>query len=129
MIFSINFVIQSTFKIITMTQQNNLQTVQVKPIDAAKRMFIGAAIAFALILSLLLSVDDPKPEWGKLWMLKPLLITPLAGAGGGAFFYYMTQIVKNNVWAKLIAVLVGLVGYVIAIWLGSVLGLNGTLWD
>lgn len=112
-----------------MTQQNNLQTVEVKPIDAAKRMFIGAAIAFALILSLLLSVDDPKPEWGSLWMLKPLLITPLAGAGGGAFFYYMTQIVKNNFWAKLVAILVGLVGYVIAIWLGSVLGLNGTLWD
>lgn len=112
-----------------MTQQNDANLIQVNPIAAAKRMLIGAAIAFALILSLLLSVKDPKPEWGTLWMLKPLLITPLAGAGGGAFFYYMTQIVKNNVWAKLIATLVGLVGYVIAIWLGSVLGLNGTLWD
>lgn len=112
-----------------MTQENNMNLLRVNPIAIAKRMFIGAAIAFALILSLLLSVDEPKPEWGSLWMLKPLLITPLAGAGGGAFFYYMTQIVKNNVWAKLIAILVGLIGYIIAIWLGSVLGLNGTLWD
>ncbi|BFG70752.1 hypothetical protein KACHI17_16330 [Sediminibacterium sp. KACHI17] len=112
-----------------MTQQNDASFIQVDLVAAAKRMFIGAALAFALILSLLLSVDEPKPEWGSLWMLKPLLITPLAGAGGGAFFYYMTQIVKNNVWAKLVATVVGLVGYVIAIWLGSVLGLNGTLWD
>lgn len=112
-----------------MIEQNNMNLFRVNPMSIAKRMFIGAAIAFALILSMLLSVDEPKPEWGALWMLKPLLITPLAGAGGGAFFYYMTQIVKNNVWAKLIAISVGIVGYVIAIWLGSVLGLNGTLWD
>lgn len=112
-----------------MTQNNDSTTWSVDRVAAAKRMFIGAAIAFTLILMLLLSVDQPKPEWGKLWMLKPMLITPLAGAGGGAFFYFMTQIVKNNVWAKLMATLVGLVGYVIAIWIGSVLGLNGTLWN
>jgi len=129
MIFSINFVIQSAFKTINMTEQNKMDLFQINTLALAKRIFIGAAIAFTLILSLLLSVDEPKPEWGSLWMLKPLLITPLAGAGGGAFFYYMTQIVKNNAWAKLIATLVGLVGYVIAIWLGSVLGLDGTLWN
>lgn len=112
-----------------MIQQNNTTLLTVKPVEVAKRMFIGAALAFALILSLLLSVDAPKPEWGQLWMLKPLLVTPLAGAAGGAFFYLMTQIVKDNVWAKLIAVLVGLIGYVITIWLGSVIELNGTLWD
>ncbi|PEC35719.1 potassium transporter KefB, partial [Bacillus toyonensis] len=52
-------------------------------------MLLGAGIALILILVFLLGVDNPKPEWGKLWMLKPLIVVPTAGAMGGVFYYFM----------------------------------------
>lgn len=112
-----------------MTQKDKLT---MGPIDATvliKRLLLGAGIALSLITLFLLGVKEPKPEWGKLWMLKPLLIVPLAGASGGAFTYFLDQFRRQGGWKKALAIIVSLIGYIVAVWLGIVLGLNGTLWN
>lgn len=94
-----------------------------------KRLLQGAGIAFVLISMFLFSSGAPDPAWGKLWMLKPLLMVPLAGALGGGFYYYMDHMRSQGGWVKTLAIVLSLVGYTIILWLGIVLGLNGTMWD
>lgn len=111
-----------------MTQSNNLTR---QPIDLAKmgkRMLIGAAIAFVLISAFLIKAPAGDPSWSKFWMLRPLVITTVAGACGGAFFYIMDHFSYRGGWIKVLAIFIGAFGYVIALWLGSVLGLAGTFW-
>ena len=94
-----------------------------------KPMLLGALIALALIVLFLSGVDEWKPEWGKFWIVKPLLIVPLAGAMGGLFYYFLGQLQSEGRLPKFVAIILGLVGYLVALWLGTVLGLDGTLWD
>jgi hypothetical protein len=74
-------------------------------------------------------VDNPKPEWGKLWQIRPLIITPLAGAMGGLFFYFMNYMSSRGSINKVLAVILSFVVFTIGLWLGVVLGLDGTMWD
>ncbi len=109
--------------------KSNLTTQPIHPGSAGKRMLLGAGIALILIVVFLLGADEPKPEWGKLWMIKPLLIVPLAGAAGGLFYYLVDHRLHQGGWRKVLAILLGLIGYIISLWLGIVLGLDGTWWD
>lgn len=95
----------------------------------AKRMLIGAAVALALISIFLYGVENTKPEWGKLWILRPLIVVPLAGAMGGLFYHMMDIIRLKGGWNTIAANLISFIVYIIAIWMGTVLGLAGTLWD
>ena len=92
-------------------------------------MLIGAMIGLMLISLFVFGVDDPKPEWGKFWMIKPLIITPLAGAMGGLFFYFMNYISSRGGINKTLAIILSIIVFIIGLWLGIVLGLNGTMWD
>jgi hypothetical protein len=92
-------------------------------------MLLGAGIALLLITIFLMGVREPKPEWGKLWMLKPLIVVPLAGAMGAAFSYLMDSLRHQGGWKTIVAIMLSLIVFIIALWLGTVLGLNGTLWD
>jgi len=92
-------------------------------------MLQGAAIALVLIALFLSGVDHPNPNWPKLWMVKPLIIVPVAGALGGVFYYYMDHLRYQGGWKKTLAILFSVIGYVVILWLGTVLGLNGTLWN
>lgn len=112
-----------------MTQTNNSTTQPIHQASIGKRMLLGAAIALMLIIIFLLGVNNPKPEWGNLWMIKPLVIVPLAGALGGVFYYFVDHVLHGNGWKKVLVIIVSLVGYIVALWLGTVLGLNGTLWN
>lgn len=102
-----------------------------RPIDQAslvKKMLIGLGIALLVILFFVGGVNEPKPEWPRLWMLRPLIITPLAGAVGGAFYYFIHSRGYQG-WRKVLAYIVSLIVYVFILWIGIVLGLDGTLWD
>lgn len=90
---------------------------------------IGAVIGLALISIFLLGVKHSDPSWPRYWQIRPLVIVPLATACGGVFFYFMNILVKNNAWVKLIATLIGIIGFIISLWMGTVLGLDGTLWN
>ena len=118
-----------TYKPNTMTHQNNPTTPPIHPVSVARRMLQGAAIAFILISIFLLSVRHPNPAWPKLWMVKPLIIVPLAGALGGIFYYLMDHLRYQGGWIKVLAFIFSLIVYIVVLWLGTVLGLNGTLWN
>lgn len=94
----------------------------------AKPMLIGAGIGLLLISFFVFGVDNPNPAWPKFWYIRPLIITPIAAAMGGAFFAFMEYQASRG-FNKTLAVLVGLIGFLVALWLGTVLGLDGTMWN
>ena len=112
-----------------MRQRKNLAAQSVHPAPLGGRLLLGAGIALILIALLLLQVREPNPDWGKLWMVKPLIIVPVAGAMGAAFYFYMDHLRDEGGWRKILANVLSLLVYLIALWLGTVLGLNGTLWN
>jgi hypothetical protein len=67
-------------KPIIMTEQNNLTTQGNQPVSLTKPILTGAGIGLIAISYFVFGADEPKPEWGKLWMIKPLIMVPLAGA-------------------------------------------------
>ena len=107
-----------------MTQQNH----QSQSISFAKPMLIGAGIALLVISFFVFGVDAPKPEWGRYWMIRPLIVTPLAGAMGGAF-YALMDYQSSRGFNRTAAILLSIAVYLIGLWLGTVLGLAGTMWD
>jgi hypothetical protein len=111
-----------------MTQRDSVTTQPYQPVSLIKPVLIGAGIALAVISFFVFSVDEPNPAWGKLWMIRPLIVTPFAGAMGGAFFYFMDQMTYRGM-NRTIAVILSLIVYIIGLWLGTVLGLVGTLWN
>lgn len=92
-------------------------------------MAIGAFFALLAIGLLLGSVKHPKPEWGEFWMIRPLLVVPISGAAGGVLFYVIRRLLNLGTVSKIIGVFLGAFVYIISLWLGTVMGLDGTLWD
>ncbi len=112
-----------------MTQKSNLTDSSGNRISAGKPMLIGAAIGLILISLFVFGVDNPNPEWGKLWRIRPLIITSLAGAMGGLFFYFMNYLSLRGSLNKILAIVLGVIVFIIGLWLGVVLGLDGTMWN
>lgn len=93
------------------------------------RMGIGAIIGLFVISLFVLPVNQPDPAWGKYWMIRPLIITPLAGAMGGLCNHLIFQF-RNVVGInKVVAVILSALVFLIGLWMGVIVGLDGTLWD
>lgn len=92
------------------------------------RVLLGAGIAFVLILAFVAGAET-QPEWPEYWRIRPFIITPLAGAFGGMLFHFSSQLLPSVGIPKVIAYILSFIGFVIVLWLGFVLGLDGTLWD
>ncbi|MDQ3016490.1 MAG: potassium transporter KefB [Bacteroidota bacterium] len=112
-----------------MTPKNSLIELPIISMSLFKPMFIVGLIALMVIVFFVSGFDNPKPEWGELWYIKPLIITPIVGALGGVFFYLINNLRLRGKLATTIAVIISLIGYVFALWMGIILGLNGTMWD
>ena len=112
-----------------MTNEKKLTTDLVHPASLGKRMVQGAGIAFTVITIFLLGAGESSPYWGRFWMIKPLIIVPLAGALGGAFYYCMDYLRFQGGADKVMASFLSLIIYIFGLFLGIVLGLDGTLWD
>lgn len=111
-----------------MTQINKTTKLPINKNLLTKRMLIGAGIGL-LLTSLFLYMGRPDPNWPKFWMVRPLIIVPLAGATGGAFSYYLTYITQQGGWRRALAVILSIVIFIIGLWMGFVLGFDGTYWD
>lgn len=112
-----------------MTAKNNLTAEPLLPAYFIKPMLLGAGIALLLIIAFLSGVDHPDPAWPKYWMARPLIIVPLAGAAGGVFFALLRPMRQRGGWVMALAYVLSLAIFVVALWMGTVLGLDGTLWD
>jgi len=108
---------------------HNLVTIPTQPVSLGKRMLIGGGIALVLIALFLIPIKHTNPEWGKFWMVRPFIIVPLAGAVGGAVSYYLNIIGTQRGWYKLAIIAFSLIVYIVGLWMGTVLGLVGTLWN
>jgi len=112
-----------------MTQRNNSNAVQINMSAYGKPMLIGGAIALIMICMFVFSVKEPPPEWGSLWMIQPLIVSPLVGAMGGLFFYLVNYYGAKRGLNKYLIITLGLIGFIISLWMSIVLGLNGTMWN
>ncbi|WP_423146641.1 hypothetical protein [Rubrolithibacter danxiaensis] len=112
-----------------MTQTKNLTPQANHQGLLAKAMMAGAGIGLILISFFVFGVDEPNPEWPKLWFIKPLIVTPAAGAMGGAFYYLMDHLSSRGRLDKTLAIILSVIVFIIGLWLGTVLGLDGTMWD
>jgi hypothetical protein len=113
----------------TMTNTKKLSASSLNLAAFTKPMLLGAGIALALIILFLAGVDEPDPAWPRFWMLRPLLIVPMAGAAGGAFFALLRPWHARGGWITVLAYVLSLLVFIIGLWLGTVLGLDGTLWN
>ena len=93
------------------------------------RMLIGATLGLVFISLYVFSVKNPNPEWGKLWMIRPLVIVPLAAAAGSLFFSSIDLLRPQSSWKKILLMILSAFAFIVALWVGIVLGLDGTLWD
>lgn len=93
------------------------------------RMIIGAAIGLAVISFFVLSANGGNPEWGRFWMIKPLIMGPFAGAMGGLVSFFLAQLADINGWNKVLVTIFSVLVFIVGLWMGIVLGLNGTMWD
>jgi hypothetical protein len=112
-----------------MTNQSNFTAGPIDKTSLAKHLIIGLVIGFAVISFFVFGVDYVKPEWGEYWRIRPLIITPLAGAAGGAVFYFMDYIGKQRGWSKAGIIAMSTVVAFVGLFIGVVLGLDGTMWD
>lgn len=103
-------------------------TLQIR-LPLSKRMLLGAGIALVLITIFLFTVKEPDPAWGKYWMIRPLLVMTFAGAMGGLCNYVIMNFRSLIGLNKSKAILLSLTVFIVGLFLGFVLGLNGTLWD
>lgn len=110
-----------------MTQTQN-STSQLSA-SLSKRMLGGAAIGLLLITLFLFSADEPNLAWGTLWMIRPLVIVTLAGAMGGLSNYFIIVFHNRVGLNKTLAIILSVIIFIIGIWLGVVLGLDGTMWN
>lgn len=110
-----------------MTKDNFISQAAKGPI--VKRMLVGAGIGLILISFFLLSADYVDLDWGKFYMIRPLILVPMAGAMGGLFYHLMDELRSQGGWRKTLAIILSLIVYIIGLWLGFVLGLDGTYWN
>jgi hypothetical protein len=104
-------------------------TVTIRWKSMGKCMLVGASIAFVLIAIFIAPVVlKPNPDWSPLWFIRPLIVVPFAGAMGGVFYYLMSSVRQQGGWKKALALVASFIVYVIGLWMGTVLGLVGTLW-
>ncbi|WP_370900653.1 potassium transporter KefB [Chryseobacterium gossypii] len=104
-------------------------TQTVKTSSLIRKVLLGAITGLLIISFFIFTVEHPKPEWGKLWMIRPLVITPLAGAFGGLLIYSPALLNPDSRWKRITASILSFIAFIITLWLGIVLGLDGTLWN
>jgi hypothetical protein len=109
------------------TPQHLLQTL--RPLSLAKHMTLGGGVGLFLITVFLATAEGTDPAWGRYWWIRPLVVVPMAGAAAGAIYYLMDLLALKWGWNRIIIGMAGFVLLFISLWLGSVLGLDGTYWD
>lgn len=94
-----------------------------------KPVFTSAGIGLIIIVLFLITAGDPDPVWPEFWRIRPLVIVPLAGAMGGLSYSIMYQLWSRKGWSKIWVNLIGILVIIIGLYLGIVLGLDGTYWN
>lgn len=112
-----------------MTNQLFLNIKQVRPAAIAKTMVIGLIFGLAIISLFVFTVSSPKEEWGNNWRMQPLILTPMIVAFGSLAFLANRIFKPQTKTAKTLLLIASIIAFIFSIWIGIVIGLNGTLWN
>jgi hypothetical protein len=93
------------------------------------RISIGAVAGLAVILFFLSMSDGGDPSWGKYWMIRPLVVGTFAGAMAGFCNYIILHYRALAGLNRPVAVILSVVVSIAGMWMGIVLGFNGTMWN
>lgn len=104
-------------------------TKSISPKSLFRHLISGWAIGLLITTLLIFSADEFKPEWDEWWMLKPLIITPLAAAAGMLGFYLRNYLSPTSGLGKITVFAISVLLFLAALWIGIVLGFDGTLWN
>ena len=91
-------------------------------------MLTGAIIGLVIISTFLIGAHS-SPAWGKYWMIRPLIVTPFAGAMGGLCNYIIMRYHQQFRIPKVLAYIATALVFIVGLWMGIILGLDGTLWN
>ncbi len=94
-----------------------------------KFIIIGGFIGLMLAMLFIRTAEAGNPVWPKGWVIRPLIILPLASAAGSAFANYLMQLTIHGGWRRVLAVILSLIIYLVGLWMGFILGFDGTLWN
>jgi hypothetical protein len=108
-----------------MTHSNNPVS-QPSQASLIKPMILGTVVG--LVAFFFFSRGEAKPEWGPLWKVRPLIVLLLSGAFWGVCFNYLVR-QKYFPLSKIATVVLGVLGLLLGIWMGVVVGFDGTMWD
>lgn len=92
-------------------------------------MLIGAWVGLLFISFFLISADNPNPAWGKLWPIRPLIVVTFAGAMAGLCNYLLLHYRSRLGMSKTVAIILSVIVSAVGLWMGVILGLDGTLWN
>ena len=112
-----------------MTKSIKLFAADIKINTLFKRMLLGALIGFLLISLFVFRIDNPNPSWPSNWRIRPLIVTPLASALGILSFYLSDIVGVKGDWPRIFLFFISVILFLISLWLGTVLGLAGTMWN
>ena len=89
----------------------------------------GAALNLVLVSFLLWSGDEPPPHWPALWWVRPLLLLPIAGACAGFCHFLLQGLRLRRGWAAAAAYLLSVLTFLFSMWMGTIIGFDGTYWN
>ncbi len=108
-----------------MTHSNNPAS-QPGQASLVKPMLLGAVVG--LVAFFFFSRGEGKPEWGSLWKIRPLVVLLLSGAFWGVCFNYLVR-QKFFPLSNTATIILGILGLILGMWMGIVVGFDGTMWD
>lgn len=89
----------------------------------------GWVAGLGLISLFVFGINDPAPEWGSYWQVRPLLLTPVIAGTGAGFAYLLFNRGGGSAGRKLLFTVLAASSFLFCLWIGVILGLDGTLWD
>lgn len=98
-------------------------------LSLTKQILIGASIGLTLIMLYLSTVREVDPAWGMYWMIRPILLMTFAGAMGGLCNYVIINFRSLVGFSKPVAIILSIVVFIMGLYMGFVLGLDGSLWN
>ena len=116
-------------KTVVMESRNFITSEEFFSASLVRRVLFGLALGFVIISFFVFGVDSPNPDWGEYWRIRPLIVTPMAGAAAGLFYHFMEPMRRMGGWKKAAAIVLCVLVYFVGLWMGIVLGLDGTMWN
>ncbi|SFA41428.1 hypothetical protein SAMN04488511_102319 [Pedobacter suwonensis] len=112
-----------------MTVQENLSEKKWFTHLLFKRMLLVGAIGLVMVGVFVIGAGKGDPAWGITWRIKPLLLTPLLGAFIGLLYDLTEPLRRIKGWIGTVFFVLSIFAVMVGLWMGLILGLNGTMWD